>query len=56
MNAQIIAFQKFVDKNNVNIDQDNWILLDSIEIYQIHFPNQKGFIYFIKFNNKNSGL
>ena len=31
--------KNIVDKNNVNIDQDNWILLDSIEIYQINFPN-----------------
>ena len=36
---KLLHSKNFVDKNNVNIAQDNWILLDSIEIYQIHFPN-----------------
>ena len=28
-----------IDKNNVNVDNDGWILLESIEIYQINFNN-----------------
>ena len=31
--------KSLVDKNNAIIDCDNWILLDSIEIYQIIFPS-----------------
>ena len=31
--------KSLVDKNNAIIDSDNWILLDSIEIYQIIFPS-----------------
>ena len=31
--------KNLVDKNNAIIGSDNWILLDSIEIYQIIFPS-----------------
>ena len=29
----------FIDKKNVIVDNENWILLDSIEIFQINFKN-----------------
>lgn len=38
-NYYYVIPQNFVDKDNVIIDNDDWILLESMEIFQINIPN-----------------